>query len=238
MATDEDGALGLLWNQEERVARKARPALSLEAIARSAIEIADRDGIAAVSMQRVAGDLGFTKMSLYRYVANKAELMAVMIDTAVGEPPRLGRVPGGWRPKMEEFSRLLAETWERHPWLPSVTVGNRVMGPNEIGWIDSAVSALSETCLTGGERMATVFLLFAHIRNIHSTASAGTQPWTTEGSVAVTIGELMARHGARFPDLTRAMAETGDLLDDNGRRFGLDCIFNGIAGLIAQRERP
>lgn len=235
MATDDDGALGLLWSHEERSARKARPALSLELIARSAIAIADADGIAALSMQRVAGDLGFTKMSLYRYVATKAELMAVMIDTAVGAPPNLAGVPGGWRPKMAEFSRLLAETWERHPWLPTVTVGNRVMGPNEIGWIDAAVSTLSRTPLTGGERMAAVFLMFAHIRNTQSTATAGTQPWTTEDSVAATIGELMAKHGERFPDLTRAMADPGDILDDNGRGFGLECIFDGIAGLIARR---
>lgn len=220
---------GLLWGDQ---AKKARPALSLETIARSAIEIADTDGIPALSMQRVAGDLGFTKMSLYRYVATKAELMAVMIDTAVGKPPRLDGVPGGWRPKLEEFARLLAETWERHPWLPTVTVGNRVMGPNEIGWIDAAVSTLSETPLTGGERMASVFLVFAHVRNTQSTAAAGTQPWSTEDSVAATIGDLMTRHGSRFPALTRAMADTGDVLDDNGRRFGLDRIFDGIDRLL------
>ncbi|WP_084965878.1 TetR/AcrR family transcriptional regulator [Thermoactinospora rubra] len=237
MGTDEAGVLGVLWSREEQTVRKARPALSLDLIARSAIEIADAEGIAAVSMQRVAGDLGFTKMSLYRYVANKAELMAVMIDTAVGEPPELDGVPGGWRPKLERFAEQLTATWERHPWLPSVTTGNRMMGPNEIGWIDTAIRALADTCLTAGERMAAVFLLFAHIRNTQSTAAAGTQPWTTEGSVAVAIGELMARHGERFPDLTRVMAEIGDSLADNGRRFGLDCILDGIACRIAQRER-
>ncbi|MFI6321878.1 TetR/AcrR family transcriptional regulator [Nonomuraea sp. NPDC050556] len=228
---------GLLWDREEHQAKKARPALSLEAIARAAIEVADTDGIPALSMQRVAGDLGFTKMSLYRHVATKAELMAVMIDTAVGEPPRLDGVSGGWRPKLEEFTRLLAGTWERHPWLPMVTVGNRVMGPNEVGWTDAAVSALSETPLTGGERMASVFLVFAHVRNTQSTAAAGTQPWSADDSVAATIGDLMARHGARFPHLRKAMAETGDVLDDNGRRFGLERIFDGIDGLIARLDK-
>ncbi|WP_214324908.1 TetR/AcrR family transcriptional regulator [Nonomuraea sediminis] len=230
MATDEGGALGLLWSQQ-RTEKQARPSLSLDLIARAAIEIADNDGIAAVSMQRVAGDLGFTKMSLYRYVTSKAELTAVMIDTAVGEPPDLKQVTG-WRPRMEEFTRLLAETWSRHPWLPMVTTGNRPMGPNEIGWIDSAVSTLSGTNLTGGERLAAAFLLFAHVRNTQSAAVAGTGPWTTD----TTMGGLIARHGARFPDLSQAMAETGDVLDDNGRRFGLDRIFDGIATLIAQRE--
>ncbi|MEU5885089.1 TetR/AcrR family transcriptional regulator C-terminal domain-containing protein [Spirillospora sp. NPDC047279] len=236
MATDEGAALGLLWNQDKQPARRARPALNLELIARTAIEIADADGIEALSMQRVAGDLGFTKMSLYRHVAGKAELMAVMIDTAVGEPPVLSGVPGGWRPKIQEFTRLLTATWDRHPWLPTVTTGNRVMGPNEIGWIDSAISAFADTNLMGGERMAAVFLLFAHIRNTQSTAAAGTQPWTTEGSVAGTIGDLIVEHSARFPELNRAMADVGDRLDDNGRRFGLDCIFDGIAGLIERRS--
>jgi len=88
---------------------------------------------------------------------------SMMIDTAVGEPPDLGGVPDNWRARLEEFVRQLAEVWRQHPWIPAVTVGSRVMGPREAGWIESAVAALAETGLTGDERLAAVFLLFGHV---------------------------------------------------------------------------
>jgi AcrR family transcriptional regulator len=223
----------LLWERRDRPEKKPRVALSLSGIVSAALEIADTDGIAAVSMQRVAGDLGFTKMSLYRHVANKEELLSVMVDTAVGEPPDLSSVPGGWRPRLEEFARQLTEVWRRHPWLPNVTVGARAMGPREVGWIESPVAALADTSLTGDERLAAVFMLFGHIRNTQSMATAGTQPWTP-GSDLV---ELIQTRAATFPALNAALeSSNAPALDDNARRFGLDRIFDGLAALIAERS--
>ena len=105
-------------------------------------------------MQRVAEDLGFTKMSLYRHVAGKAELLGVMIDTAVGELPDLSGVPGGWRPRLEEFVRQLTAIWQQHPWIPAVTVGSRVMGPREAGWIERGRGRWPVPDLTSDERLA------------------------------------------------------------------------------------
>src|SRR5688500_12487661 len=161
-----------LWDLRDQPEKKPRMPLSVSAIADAAIAIADGDGIEAVSMQRVAADLGFTKMSLYRHVSNKSELLSIMIDTAAGEPPDLSEVPGDWRAKLEEFVRRLAEVWRQHPWLPTVTVGARVMGPREAGWTESAVAALAGTGLTGDERLAAAFLLFGHVRNTQSMTTA------------------------------------------------------------------
>lgn len=72
--------------------------MRLDAIAAAGIDIADRDGLSAVTMQRVAERLGVTKMALYRYVPGKVELVALMIDLGIGEPPRLATIAGGWRP--------------------------------------------------------------------------------------------------------------------------------------------
>src|SRR3954469_24858588 len=94
---DHQSAVELLWGQRPQPRRGPRPALSLEAIARAGIEIADADGITAVAMERGPEALGFTKMSLYRYVPGKVELGALMTDTALGEPVRLDSVAGGWR---------------------------------------------------------------------------------------------------------------------------------------------
>ena len=79
----------LLWGLRAASTRGPKATLNVENIAAAAVEVADTDGIDAVSMQRVAEDLSFTKMSLYRHVAGKADLIAVMIEHAVGTPPDL-----------------------------------------------------------------------------------------------------------------------------------------------------
>jgi AcrR family transcriptional regulator len=221
-----------LWDLREQPEKKPRVALSTPRIVRAAIEVADADGIEAVSMQRVAADLGFTKMALYRHVAGKSELLAIMIDTAVGEPPDLDGVPGGWRAKTEEFVRRLTEVWRRHPWLPAVTVGPRVMGPREAGWTESAVAALAGTGLTGDERLAAAFVLFGHIRNTQSMATAGTQAWSGGGEMA----ELIRGRAELFPELSQALSGPTPALDDNARAFGLDRILDGLAALIEERS--
>ncbi|MFI6531571.1 TetR/AcrR family transcriptional regulator [Nonomuraea sp. NPDC050547] len=218
----------LLWEQPA----PARPSLSLPNIAQAAIAIADADGIEAVSMQRVAGDLGFTKMSLYRYVSSKADLVAVMIERAVGDPPDLSGIEGGWRPKLEELARLVAAVWARHPWLPWVTLGDRMMGPREIGWTEAAVGALDGTGLTGGERLDAALLIFGHLRNTQSLATAGTQPWAEDRQAGPALAQILDRHANRFPSLVEALADVGDAPRDSGRSFGLTCVLDGLATRI------
>ena len=220
-----------LWSDRERWERKPRMGLSLARIAEAAIAVADKEGIDAVSMQRVAEDLGFTKMSLYRHVANKAELVKVMIDIAVGEPPDLSTIRDGWRSRLEELVRQLTQVWQQHPWIPDVTVGGRTMGPREVGWTESALSAFAGTPLTGDERLAAVFLLFGHIRNTHSNANAGTQPW-----MDAQLAARLERRRDTLPELTSALAAEGTALRDNGRAFGLERLYAGFAALISERS--
>jgi AcrR family transcriptional regulator len=101
----------LLWRPRTDGSRGPKPALTLDGIADAAITVADAEGLAAVSMQRVAADLGFTKMALYRYLPGKAELVALMVERALGGPPdltgqawrtrysrRTCATPGAWKP--------------------------------------------------------------------------------------------------------------------------------------------
>jgi AcrR family transcriptional regulator len=223
----------LLWSQPRSQDR--RPQLSLDKIARTAIGIADAEGLDVVSMQRIAADLGFTKMSLYRHVSNKAELVAIMIDMAAGEPPALSAISGGWRPRIKHLLQCLTETWSRHPWLSDATTGERPMGPNEVAWTDRAVQALSGTGLGGDERLAAAFILFGHIRNTQSMATAGTQPWASGGHFDPALTELLRSRRDDFPALAEVVSGGADALTDNGRSFGLDRILDGLAALVAQR---
>src|SRR5687768_12522964 len=142
----------LLWEPQSQPKRGPRPAFTLDAIARAGIEIADADGLGAVTMQRVAETLGVTKMALYRYVPGKAELIALMTDAAIGRPPRPSR-KASWSKALDAWARALFERFCRHPWTLEATVGARVMGPNELDWLEQAVAALTGSGLDGGEML-------------------------------------------------------------------------------------
>lgn len=227
----------LLWGLREPRSRGPRPGLTIAGIAGAAVEIADADGLDGLSMQRVAAALGVTKMALYRYVAGKSDLEAVMIEAAVGDPPDLAAVRDGWRARLEEFARLLAAAWREHPWLPWATVGDRVMGPRELGWVESAVAALDGTPLDATERLDAVFVLFGHIRNTQSMSTAGTQPWTGDKRLTPVMHGLLEAHGERYPALHEVFTAGGSLAGsaDNGREFGLLRLLDGLEMLIGRR---
>lgn len=123
---DQAGTVALLWGARPQPTRGPKPALSLERIAQAAVQVADADGLAAVSMQRVATELGVTKMALYRYVPGKAELIALMVDTAAGQPPLLDRGAGGWRAQLgigpDDCSQCSSAT--RGCWTPPSAPGS------------------------------------------------------------------------------------------------------------------
>ncbi len=220
--------LELLWGLRTASSRGPKATLTVESIAAAAVAVADTDGIDAVSMQRVAESLDFTKMSLYRHVSGKADLVAVMIEHAVGDAPDLGGVKGGWRPRLERWARSLSTTWDDHPWLPGVTVGGRVMGPREMAWVEAAVAALGETPLSSAERMDVVTLISGHIRNTQAPDVAGTQPWHDHSHV-----DQIRDRPEEFPTLlelgtrrTRSPRQT--------RAFGLRCVLDGVERAIGQ----
>ncbi|WP_433327757.1 TetR/AcrR family transcriptional regulator [Spirillospora sp. CA-294931] len=226
----------LLWGLDERPARAPRLVLTVHRIADAAIAVADADGMAAVSMQRVAASLDVTKMALYRHVANKAELTAVMIETAVGDAPDLTRIAGGWRPRIERWAEAMRETWRRHPWLPTATTGERALGPREIGWTESALGAFVGTPLSGAERIDAVFLVSGHIRNTQAAMTSGTQPWTADRRARPAIGDLLRGRADRFHHILEAVDDLRDAPPDNGWSFGLDRILSGLDQLIEQRS--
>src|SRR6266699_809038 len=102
-------SLALLWRTRERPSRKGKPDLSVDRIVQAAIELADADGLAALSMRRIAERLGVGTMSLYTHVPGKAELIDLMFDTAYGElyesveSPTLQ--PGGWRGALQFIAK-------------------------------------------------------------------------------------------------------------------------------------
>ncbi|MEV0369250.1 TetR/AcrR family transcriptional regulator C-terminal domain-containing protein [Streptomyces sp. NPDC050636] len=239
---DQAGSVELLWGGRERPSRGPKPALSVDRITRTAIAIADIGGLSAVSMQRVAGELDFTKMSLYRYVPGKTELVALMIDAAMGEPPGGGGgdTPGGWRAALRKWAEQLTVVFHRHPWLLSATIGPRVMGPNELGWTERAVATLADTGLTGAEQLDAVVVVSGHIRTIAQvSASMGldsARAKDPEQVMSAALNELLVGRSDRFPAVAAAVASAAaGSARNQALEFGLERILDGLEAYISDR---
>jgi len=181
-------------------------------------------------MQRVAADLGYTKMSLYRYLPSKAELVALMVERALGEPPALPE--GDWRESLAQWTRELMAGYLRHPWTLAATVGARPLGPRELGWMECALTVLAGTPLTGAERLDAMVVLVGHARMLAEQA-ASRHP---EAQLSVAIAAVIQRHGERFPQLATAMAEAAAAGEqDQAFDFGLARILDGLEALIRGR---
>jgi AcrR family transcriptional regulator len=243
MTNDEvvlPASVELAWGLRDQARRGPKPGLTLERIVAAGIEVARADGIAAVSMARVAGELGVGTMSLYRYVGAKDELVSVMADTAFG-PPRPGPAGERWRAGLTRWATELRTSYRRNPWLLQVPVTASVLGPNNVAWLETALGCLRSTALSEAQKLSTALLVSGFVRN-EATLSA-----EIAGATSFQFGRALARltDEARFPALRRAIAsgalEDDDDLDDEFD-FGLHCILDGVAALILEqrgrRNRP
>ncbi|WP_214413324.1 TetR/AcrR family transcriptional regulator [Sphaerisporangium fuscum] len=226
--------MDLLWGTADRPSRGPKPSLSVDQITRTAVEIADAEGLPAVSMQRIAAAFGFTTMSLYRYVPGKAELIALMIDMAIGERPDLDGVPGGWRDRLAEWARRCLRTFTRRPWLLEVTNVHRVMGPNELGWMDAALAVLAAAGFTPVEQHDAFLLVVGHVRSVAHFTVGADRLRVADWSAA--MGERLMRDADRFPAVVAAIQGGGYAkASDEPLEFGLRCLLDGLEKLLAER---
>ncbi|MEV6574408.1 TetR/AcrR family transcriptional regulator [Streptomyces sp. NPDC051577] len=247
-------AVRLLWGPPAKPARGPKRGLTLEGIAAAGVGIADAQGLGGVSMQLVAGQLGVTKMALYRYVPGKSELVALMVESAMPEPALRDEAladADGWRGKLGVWARGLLAGFREHPWLLEATVGARVMGPREIGWMERALVALDGCGLSGAEAMDTVVLVSGHVRGIaEQERAAGGGPGGPDGpdgpggrggpdaELGKVLGEVMREHGERYPALSAALASVAEHGgQDQALEFGLERIFDGVGLLVERRTR-
>src|SRR4249919_2561350 len=106
--------MALLWGVPGPARRGPKPSRSVEEVVAAAVALADAEGLAALSVRRVAEALGLSPMSLYTYVPSKAELLDLMLDSVAAEiPPPDG---GDWRGKLAQLARARWAMAQRHPW--------------------------------------------------------------------------------------------------------------------------
>lgn len=134
-APDQDGVTDAvessIWDRPERAARGPRPTHTRDEITAVAVGIADREGLDAVSMRRVAGELGAGTTSLYRYFAKKADLFELMADAVVGELP-LPALTGDWLEDLRAYALRERALLRLHPWYLTLPRSRPAFGPNTL----------------------------------------------------------------------------------------------------------
>jgi AcrR family transcriptional regulator len=234
-------SIELAWGLRDAGTRGPKRGLTLDRIVGAGIKVALTEGLAALSMARIASELGVGTMSLYRYVAAKDELLTLMVDQALGPPPTPAAAED-WRAGLRRWADALRAAYGRHPWSLRVPISAPPLGPNNVAWLDNALAALGATPLSEQEKLSTVLLLSGFVRN-DSTLIADLTAGAGGEMVMPGYGEMLGRliDPGQLPALHRAIV-SGSLDDpddpDVEYEFGLARILDGVAVLIAAGRPP
>src|SRR6478752_7001251 len=129
--------IALAWGVAANPQRGPKREMSVERIVEAAVELADAEGLGAVSMAAVAARLGYTPMSLYRYVSAKDDLVLLMQEEATGLPPATVAEHDTWRGRLEALYGELVQGYLRHPWVLDVPINGSPTTPNSAAWMDA-----------------------------------------------------------------------------------------------------
>ncbi|MFI6418596.1 TetR/AcrR family transcriptional regulator C-terminal domain-containing protein [Streptomyces sp. NPDC050842] len=214
--------------------------LSRERLVDAALELADAEGLNALTMRRVATVLGVSTMTLYRHVPGKAELVRLMADAACSEVP-LGPVPAEWRVGLERGARWLREVYARHRWMAHAMASftRPVASPNAMAYLEWVLRSLRGTPLTDTEKLHAHLLIFAYVQGLSMAADLEEQARQDTG---ISDGEWMEQNEPRFdaiqaggsyPELDSVTTDGVYGLDlDALFEFGLQRTLDGIASMI------
>lgn len=244
-ATPLPPGLELLWGRRERGRRGRSAELTLDAIVSAAIAVADAEGLSAVSMARVAKELGYSTMALYRHVRTKDELLQVMWNaSAEGAPVIAG---DGWRERLRSWALGQWGMLQQRTWVLEMPMSTPPAGPNSLAWVEQAVQAMDGTGLDDADRFRCIGLLSSYTLGearmaYEQVRAAGDGPPVDYAAVLREVADA-----ATYPAIHRA-AWSGRIDDrpdvdiaaaaEEGFLFGLERILDGIAVLIDGPSAP
>jgi AcrR family transcriptional regulator len=238
--------MDLLWRDPDGSARRPGPraGLDVDRVVAAAVRVADREGLAALSMRRVAAELGVGAMTLYTHVPGKGELVALMYDAVLAEvhprPPA-----GDWRARLTAVARADWDLYVRHPWAAAVGAGRPVLGPNLMRKYEIDLAAVDGLGLTEVEMDLVLTVLGGFVRGVvgglHDKDAAERESGLTEDEWWAATEPHVAKvfDAQRFPTAARvgpvAGAELGGGDPERSFTFGLARLLDGIAVLVERR---
>ncbi|MET4159661.1 TetR/AcrR family transcriptional regulator C-terminal domain-containing protein [Agromyces sp. PvR057] len=241
--------VALAWGVAAHPQRGPKRELSIERIVEVAIEIADAEGLGAVSMSRVASTLGFTTMSLYRYVTSKDDLILLMQEAASELPVPDAAIEHGWREGVTSWVLGIRAGYQAHPWLVDIPISGAPLTPNSLMIVDWFLREVRTLPLDDGEKMATLLLCTSYARatsaqdrDIARAVEAGAIAAATAEQSLSALMELVTPE--RFPDLS-PLFRAGSYAEPSGVDavapdtatdfvFGLERILDGIETYVAR----
>jgi AcrR family transcriptional regulator len=201
--------LDLLWGRRERGKRGPRPGLSAQAIVDAAVRIADAEGLEAISMARVAAELKFTTMSLYRYVASKDELLQLMFNASAFGAESIVLEGDDWRSRLRSWAIIQRDMLDLHPWITQMPMAAPPVAPNSLHFVERALAAMDGTGLTDSDKMRAIGLISsytlseARMANDAARAMAeATKAMEAAQPQAEAAGEPLGGDGGQAPPFT------------------------------------
>jgi AcrR family transcriptional regulator len=229
-----------LWERLEQADAAARPGLTASAIAAAAVAIADADGLDAISMRRIAAELGVSAMAAYRHVSGKDDVLEIMADLVYGEID----IPDGadWRETMRAFARGVRALVLRHPWLTRLSAPQAVfeLTPARLAIEERALALLGSLGLDADTAMSVYRSVAAFVHGA-TRAEMGlrqliqergcTTGTETRPALSDQMNWLLST--GRYPAFARYLRD-GERQDDLQWQFetGLEYLLDGIAARI------
>jgi AcrR family transcriptional regulator len=213
-----------------------------ERVVRTAVAIADAEGLGALSMRRLAGELGMPTMSLYRHVSGKEKLLLFMMDTVfAGDAlPELSPGTDGWRACVEALARLQWSMYRRHPWLAqAISFTRPLLAPRAMAHTEWTMRALDGHGLAPDVLFLAAVTVANYIRgtavNIEEEAQAEQETGLTDAQWLDTqqnrLGDILG--SGRYPLMRRAVTDPALEFDvDRLMEFGLQRLLDGLTPVL------
>lgn len=245
--------VALSWGLVKPPQRGPKREMNIQQIVKAAMAIADEEGLSAVSMSRVASSLGFTTMSLYRYIPSKDDLLLLMMDEACDVDFAIEDEPDmDWREKMRRYVRAQLDIMRAHPWYTDIPISGTPVTPKILEIVDIGLWTTRELPLNDYEKMSIVLLLSSYARacgvlmkDMDRAIQSGKSPDAFSGfEYRTALKKLVTPE--RFPDLY-PIVQSGAYTDENEGEnsvgddfeFGLERILDGIEHFLTQKgHRP
>ncbi|MDQ0324242.1 AcrR family transcriptional regulator [Rhodopseudomonas julia] len=227
----------LVWERPEPEKRPAPVPLSRDRIVRAALALADAEGLAAVSLRKIAALLGSSPMRLYGYIDTKEELLDLLVDAVYGEMIAEGPLEGGWQDALRTMAHRTREAVHRHAWLTELLSGRPHQGPNAMVYNEASLAALSSQ--RGFEDIAVTLQT---LKTVNAYVVGALQDEASERHAIQASGmtkeewqlatypylERMLATG-RFPNIARIVKEVEHPSPAEEFERGLQIILDGVA---------
>lgn len=256
---DARRSMALLWGRAEVPTRGPKQGLTVERIATAAIELADAEGLGAVSMRKVGERLGTSAMALYTYVPAKTELIDLMLDTVLGELPTSYPLERGWRAAAEASAADGWDLYQRHPWVLQISVARPLLGPHELDSYEAQLQIYDGLGVRGVDVTRLVGAVTSYVRGsakaladareAERATGVNDDDWWLERSALLeemgqldweaqypVTSKLAADHA--FDQADRAEGDASSYMERDALdtfAFGLEVVLDGVEAFVARQ---